>query len=82
MAATPPWYNMGVRLVAKYLEPRHRCFASRRTMSKEHQKNARPSSRGKHEEGQARKLKDKGKEKADKRRKKQQRKRPRPQKEK
>jgi hypothetical protein len=48
-------------------------------MSEEHKKNARPSSRGKHEIGQARKKKDAGKEKGDQRRKRQQRKRRRPQ---
>lgn len=48
-------------------------------MSEEHKKNARPSSREKHEQGQSRKRKDAGGEKGDKRRKKQQRKRPRPQ---
>jgi hypothetical protein len=44
----------------------------------EHEKNARPSSREAHEEGQARKQRDAGNEKGDKRRKRQQRKRPRP----
>jgi hypothetical protein len=47
-------------------------------MSEEHKKNARPSSRGKHEKGQARKKRDSDGEKGDKRRKKQQRKRRRP----
>jgi hypothetical protein len=47
----------------------------------EHRKNARPSSREKHEEGLARKAKDKGREKGDKRRKHQPRKRRRPDKE-
>ncbi len=47
-------------------------------MGEEHQKNARPSSREKHEEGQTRKQKDAGGEKGDKRRTKQRRKRPRP----
>lgn len=47
-------------------------------MGEEHKKNARPSSRGKHEKGQARKQRDAGGEKGDQKRKKQQRKRPRP----
>ena len=47
-------------------------------MSEEHQKNARPSTRGKHEKGQARKRQDASGEKGDRRRKKQQRKRRRP----
>ncbi len=47
-------------------------------MGEEHKKNARPSSRGKHEKGQTRKQRDAGGEKGDKRRKKQQRKRKRP----
>ena len=47
-------------------------------MSEEHKKNARPSSRGKHEAGQARKRRDAGGEMGDKRRKRQQRKRRRP----
>jgi hypothetical protein len=51
-------------------------------MGEEHQKNARPSTRVDHEEGQARKQRDAGTEKGDKRRSKQQRKRPRPQEEK
>jgi hypothetical protein len=52
--------------------------ASGIAMGEEHKKNARPSSRGKHEKGQSRKRKDAGGEKGDRRRKKQQRKRPRP----
>jgi hypothetical protein len=44
-------------------------------MGEEHKKNARSSSREKHEQGQARKSKDAWGEKGDKRRKKQQRKR-------
>jgi hypothetical protein len=48
-------------------------------MSEEHQKNARPSSRERHEEGQTRKRRDAGREKGDVRRKRQQRKRRRPQ---
>jgi hypothetical protein len=48
-------------------------------MSEEHEKNARPSSREKHQKGQAMKQRDAGGEKGDKRRKKQQRKRRRPQ---
>jgi hypothetical protein len=47
-------------------------------MAEEHQKNARPSSREKHQEGQARKRQDAGREKGDQRRKGQQRKRRRP----
>lgn len=47
----------------------------------EHHKNARPSTRGKHEQGQARKRKDAGAEKKDTQHKKQQRKRRRPQRE-
>jgi hypothetical protein len=47
-------------------------------MSEEYHKNARPSSREKHEQGQARKRKDAGREKGDTRRKRQQRKRARP----
>jgi len=50
-------------------------------MGEEHRKNARPSTRANHDEGQARKRKDAGREKGDKRRKVQQRKRRRPQKE-
>jgi len=50
----------------------------RMPMGEEHQKNARPSSREKHEKGQSRKRKDAQGEKGDKRRKKQQRKRRRP----
>ena len=49
------------------------------TMGEEHKKNARPSSRGKHEKGQGRKQRDAGGEKGDKRRKKQHRKRKRSQ---
>ena len=48
-------------------------------LGEEHKKNARSSSRGKHEKGQARKQKDASGEKGDKRRKKEQRTRPRPQ---
>jgi hypothetical protein len=44
-------------------------------MPEEHRKNARPSSRGKHEKGQARQQRDAGGEKGDKRRRRQQRKR-------
>jgi hypothetical protein len=51
-------------------------------MAEEHQKNARPSTREKHEEGQTRKDRDAGKEKGDKRRKRQTRKRSTPQDEK
>jgi hypothetical protein len=47
-------------------------------MTEEHHKNARPSSRGKHQKGQARKRKDAGGEKGDARRKRQQRRRRRP----
>ena len=47
-------------------------------MGEEHQKNARPSTREDHDEGQARKERDAGKEKGDKKRQRQQRKRPRP----
>ncbi len=50
-------------------------------MSEEHRKNARESNRQKHEEGQARKRRDKGGEKGDARRHRQQRKRQRPDKE-
>lgn len=50
-------------------------------MTEEHRKNSRPSTREPHEEGQARKRKDAGREKGDEQRKKQQRKRARPQKE-
>jgi hypothetical protein len=46
-------------------------------MTEEHKKNARPSSREKHEEGQARKRRDSGKEKGDVRRKRRNRKRSR-----
>ena len=46
-------------------------------MPEEHSRNARPSSREKHQEGQARKRKDTGGEKGDKRRKRQERKRKR-----
>lgn len=48
-------------------------------MSEEHRKNVRPSTRAQHEEGQARKRKDAGREKGDRRRRRHQRKRRRPQ---
>jgi hypothetical protein len=47
-------------------------------MGEEHKKNARKSSRAKHEKGQARKRKDAGNEKGDERRRHQQRKGRRP----